>query len=272
MSAALRPLTTGQLLDKTFQIYRQNFGVFAGISALPHACTLLLQLCLLGVVLGPGSSGHRVGATLFVSLLMLLVSSIMSSIALAATTFGVSDNYLEEPTTISSCFGRAKGKILRVIWVSFKFGMALGIGFILLIIPGLYVAGKYGLCTPAVVLEDIDSSKAFKRSAQLTQGSTGRILTIYFLVWVLILVIGVALQAVIAAAAPSLAKTTGSTAATVIQYVLSALTNMLITPIQAIALTLAYYDQRVRKEAFDIESMMNLLGMGSAKGEMTPAL
>ena len=33
-----------------------------------------------------------------------------------------------------------------------------------------------------------------------------------------------------------------------------------MTPVMAIALTLAYYDQRVRKEAFDIESMMSMLG------------
>ena len=36
--------------------------------------------------------------------------------------------------------------------------------------------------------------------------------------------------------------------------------NTLVTPVMSIALTLAYYDQRVRKEAFDIESMMSLLG------------
>ena len=34
MPASLRPLTTGQLLDRTFQTYRQNFVLFAGISAL----------------------------------------------------------------------------------------------------------------------------------------------------------------------------------------------------------------------------------------------
>ena len=50
MSASLRPLTTGQLLDRTFHIYRQNFILFAGISALPHAFLLVLQLSTLGVV------------------------------------------------------------------------------------------------------------------------------------------------------------------------------------------------------------------------------
>jgi hypothetical protein len=46
--------------------------------------------------------------------------------------------------------------------------------------------------------------------------------------------------------------------------------NIIVTPVMSIALTLAYYDQRVRKEAFDIESMMSLLGEpGSAPAENT---
>jgi hypothetical protein len=47
----------------------------------------------------------------------------------------------------------------------------------------------------------------------------------------------------------------------VAQVVLQALVNTLVTPFMSIAITLAYYDQRVRKEAFDIESMMSLLGV-----------
>jgi hypothetical protein len=41
--------------------------------------------------------------------------------------------------------------------------------------------------------------------------------------------------------------------------VLATLGGILFGPITAIALTLVYYDQRVRKEAFDIEHMMSLM-------------
>jgi len=33
MPASLRPLSTGELLDKTSALYRQNFALFAGIAA-----------------------------------------------------------------------------------------------------------------------------------------------------------------------------------------------------------------------------------------------
>ena len=44
MTTALRPLTLGELLDRTFLLYRQHFVVFVGIAALPHLALLAFQL------------------------------------------------------------------------------------------------------------------------------------------------------------------------------------------------------------------------------------
>jgi hypothetical protein len=277
MLTSLRPLTTGQLLDRTFQTYRQNFILFAGISAVPHACLLVMQLGLLAA--GGGSTGGSPGKlallTFIVSIFTLIVALVVSSIATAATTFGVSDVYLEKQTSISACFARVKGKIGKVIFASFELGLRIGVGFMLLIFPGIYWAGKYGLAVPAVVLEDIKGKQACGRSAELTKDSVGRIVAIYFLTWILVVAISAGIGAVLGVAAPSLTRAAGTTGSKVFQYLLSSVVNTLVTPVMAIALTLAYYDQRVRKEAFDIESMMSLLGEPTAaiaEITMRPAL
>jgi len=266
MSSSLRPLTTGQLLDKAFQTYRQNFVLFVGISAVPQACLLVMQLCLLAVGVGGAGRGQvKVAlATLIVSLFTIFVSLVVGSIAAAATTFGVSDIYLDKPTSISACFARVKGKIGKVIYASTAFGLRVGFGFMLLIVPGVYWAGKYGLAVPAVVLEDIEGKQACSRSAELTKDSVGRIIAIYFLTWILVVAISAGLGAALGVTAPGLARATGTTGSTVFKYLVSYLVNTIVTPVMAIALTLAYYDQRVRKEAFDIESMMSLLGEPTA--------
>jgi hypothetical protein len=136
----------------------------------------------------------------------------------------------------------------------------VGLGFILLIIPGVYWAGKYGLAVPAVVLEDIKARDSFPRSSDLTKGAVSRIVAIYFLTWILIVSIGMAVGLALGAVAPGLAKAAGTITAAAVQNLISAIVNTVVTPIMSIALTLAYYDQRVRKEAFDIENMMALLG------------
>jgi hypothetical protein len=261
MPASLRPLTTGQLLDKTFQTYRQNFVLFVGISAVPHGCLLLAQLLLLTSMHSSGTNrmAAAVAAIVF-GLVTILVSVVVSAIATAATTFGVSDIYLDKSTSISGCFARVRGRIGKVIYTSIEFGLRVAVGFLLLIVPGIYWAGKYGLAVPSVVLEDIRARDSFKRSSDLTKDAVGRILAIYFLTWLLIVVIGGGLGALIGMAAPMLAKAAGTLTSQVFTQVLSAIVNTVITPVMSIALTLAYYDQRVRKEAFDIESMFSLLG------------
>jgi hypothetical protein len=37
MSETLRPSTLGEILDRTAQLYRRNFWLFAGVAALPIA-------------------------------------------------------------------------------------------------------------------------------------------------------------------------------------------------------------------------------------------
>jgi hypothetical protein len=264
MSLGLRPLTTGQVLDRTFQIYRSKFMLFAGISALPQAALLVLQLGLLAM-LAFGSNVIAVAAvTAIAGLGFLIISIVVSSIATAATTFAVSDIYLDKPTSIGSCFSRVRGKIGRVAWTSLEFGLRVGVGIILLILPGIYFAGKWGLAVPAVVLEPIDRQKAFPRAAALSDGSIGRVLVVFFLTWILIFGLSMGFGFVLAAVAPALSRAAGSTASMAVQYILSAIVNSVVAPVMHIALTVLYYDQRVRKEGFDIENMMTMLGERTA--------
>src|SRR5260370_21458674 len=40
----LRPLSIGELLDRTFSLYRRNFLLFIGISAIPQLLVLAMRL------------------------------------------------------------------------------------------------------------------------------------------------------------------------------------------------------------------------------------
>src|ERR671924_134165 len=56
-TTTLRPMSTGQVLDRTFNLYRRNFVLFFGIAMLPPALLMLMQLAPLGALplnrLGP---------------------------------------------------------------------------------------------------------------------------------------------------------------------------------------------------------------------------
>ena len=56
MAQTLRPLSVGELLDRTFTYYRRRFVLFVGIAAIPSLITLLYQLSRL---VGPLADGGR---------------------------------------------------------------------------------------------------------------------------------------------------------------------------------------------------------------------
>ena len=39
----LRPLSLGEILDRSFSLYRENFWLFVGIVAIPHLFTLAFK-------------------------------------------------------------------------------------------------------------------------------------------------------------------------------------------------------------------------------------
>ena len=49
MNTALRPLSTGELLDRTFSLYRSHFGLFVGIFGLPHLVVFAFQCVGVGL-------------------------------------------------------------------------------------------------------------------------------------------------------------------------------------------------------------------------------
>jgi len=250
MPASLRPLSTGELLDKTFALYRQNFPVFRGIAALPYLALSACQLLLIGA-----SRGSSVGAALFVSLAgiaLVIGLFVAEGLSHAGTTYAVSALALDRPVTIGQSYSQVRGRLWVAIAVSLLFSFALGIGIVLLIVPGILVLAKYSLGVPVAVLERQGIRKSFERSKQLSQGSGGRILLVYVLLFALMLAISMGLGAVLGLI-PVLRNTAW------LEVVLRFVVNVLAAPFLTIALTLLYYDQRVRKEAFDIEHMMSTL-------------
>src|SRR5271167_1996115 len=57
MISPLRPMSTGEILDRTFNLYRNNFALFAGIGVLPAALILIVQLIQSGMVASVGAPG-----------------------------------------------------------------------------------------------------------------------------------------------------------------------------------------------------------------------
>lgn len=274
----LRPLALGEILDRTFSLYRRNFLLFAGIAAIPQL--LILGLNLASTVIpgispnAPGvilASEHRFGDFFVPVLVGILLFVIAYLFAQGGTVFAVSELYLGRNTTIVASLERMRGRVLRLLGVVILNGVVVGAATLLLIIPGIWAACRLIVCVPAALLEDLGPVKSLRRSNALTEGNAGRSFVIYLLYFVVnyaaawIFVFPFTFAAGLSARNLEMAR---------LWLVLSHFGNFVatvaVTPILTIATAVFYYDLRVRHEAFDLRVMLNSLG-GATAGTATVA-
>src|SRR6202521_4274807 len=274
MTTSLRPMSLGELLDRSFFLYRKHFALFVGIIALPHLVLLAFQLIGVAINRGTTTAFTATGLVwLFATLVLYLGASAASQ---GATVVAVSKVHLGTDTSISEAFAGIKGRILYLALIMIGVGIGVGIGFVLLIVPGIILALMWALTIPVAVLEDKGLRDSTSRSSELTKGSRGRIFMIYFLFLVLTYIVYILWEIPILAAAglfahgqrPMTALPIWSQIAIPVGTFLS---QCLVGPLLTIALSLVYYDQRVRKEAFDLQLMMSTID-STQGGTTAPAV
>jgi hypothetical protein len=273
MTTTLRPLGLGELLDRSFFLYRKHFALFVGIAALPYLLLLVFQLT--GVVLGTQRAGVF-SALYWAWLLAIMVIQLgVTAASQGATVIAVSNVHLDREATISSAFAGIKGRIFSIALITIGAGLGIGLGFILLIIPGIILALMWALVIPIAVLEDTGLGDSISRSSALTKGSRLRILVIYilyfFLLYTFILLWEIPMFAAIGMFARGHNPAMIPLWSRIVIPICSFLSLSLVTPLITIALSLTYYDQRVRKEAFDLQHMMSILD-GTTPGDTATAL
>jgi hypothetical protein len=258
----LRPLSLGEILDRTFTLYRRNFLLFFGITALPQLLVLGFNLCQVLFTGRPGAlkgmSGTTIGLGILIALAGFMVYFVAYLFAHGGTVYAISDLYLGRSTSIGASLRRMRGQAGSLLGVLILNGLAVMIAFFCLIIPGVYVACRLITCIPAALLENLGPRQSLERSFALTKDNAGR----SFVIYLLYLAISYAIFSLLAfpfmvAIGLSAKNPAIMTVWTMLMQLGSSLAAILVTPIFTIASTVFYYDLRVRKEAFDLQIMMN---------------
>jgi hypothetical protein len=265
----LRPLSLGELLDRTFFLYRRHFLLFVGIAAIPYllvlATVFLSGLFLYGFP-GRGAvpaplqvAGAVIGGILLVVVgLGLFVAFLYSA---GASVFAVSEIYAGRPATIRGSLRLVRGEAGTIFGVMVLTVLIIIGGFLALVIPGLYLLCRIPLATAAALIEDIGPSDAIRRSFVLTRNFAGRSALIYLLAASLTYGVGLMIQMPFFVLIAMSAKQSHLLLLwTVLGQVGNVLGGILIAPVHTIGFALFYYDQRVRKEAFDLQMMMQAIG------------
>jgi len=225
--------------------------------------------------------------SIVILLVLLVVSSAAGLLLKAGTIQVISESYLGHEPSLAPALRLGLSKIIPLLVVAiskvvliaviyFVGAIAVGIlvvtgrlgGIAIAVLFGIiggcglvwllcWVACGYGVTTQTVVLEDLSSSfDAFGRAWDLTRGFRLKVLGVAVVTWLLSQflpqIVATTMSVVILGASPAMQP---------VLVVLTSLLSILLAPVMPCALTLLYYDLRVRREGFDLQMLSQELGI-----------
>lgn len=286
LTTQLRPRTLGELLDHAFRLYRRHFFTFIAIIAVVQIPASVIALVFITIPtafqteaasasVDPSEALLTSGLTLVGTILSAVVSLILvQGIGTAAMTRAITDDYLGQPTSFASAYRRIGGKwgkLVKALLLSWLIMIVMLIWFLIPCIGWLSGMGillffswtVLPLLAPAVILENQRTARDYLRRAwDLARQRFW---------WVIGFALALALFSLIIAQGPAMVfnyvlqflgfvewfgdSTTLLIARTVLQSVVTTIASLLYMPLYLTAMTLLYFDLRVRFENFDLNYM-----------------
>lgn len=230
-------MTFSALLDRTTRLYRTNFRPLVTTTAILSVVNLPLAL------LTPTPSSGRPSSQWVVSFAVMMVAALLVSPLNFGSLSHMSLQILKGEPIFAREALRAAVSRYGTLLLAWFIAMALsGIGFVFLVIPGIYIMLGCSLISMVVMGEGLGARPAFKRSWALMRGRRLRVMGL-FLVWaVLQLVTNYALSGVLRLVAPD------GIAAVLGQQIAS----IFVAPCWALSLALVFEQAKLDREGHDL--------------------
>ena len=286
---ALRPRSAIEIVDTAFTIWRRHFGqmTIIGIAAtVPIVLALVLGL---GSLFAAGFGGTRLDEAALLGMIpMILVFAVVLVLWMAvvdgAMTIAGGDAYHGREVSAASALRGALSKggtlvlsnILRMLTIGAATvvgGIVIallgrsngGIAVILMIILTVLMVllfARLFATTNAVVFENSGASESLSRSFAISKDSAWRIFGVILLTYIVLVVaqfaVGLTVQLLFSVILRN----------RVLASMVGNVIGVLLYPFLSIALMVLYFDQRIRKEGYDLDVLSD--GLPKSPSPVTP--
>ena len=242
MKSILGPRGLQGILGETFKIYGKNF------------LRLLVIVAIVLVPMLPAIETEVVKYTTFIVVIgMKLLFTVLVAFLYGALIHAVSEQYLRQTIDIGRAYRFAWGRLWAMAGAFIFIFLLIHLGGYLVgtlsiksrflaaicFLPVIYFKTCWALALQAALLEGLGPIDALSRSSALVRGNWWRVLGILLVLFLIVLIIRNA-SFYLRGGAPVIA--------TIIVVILA-------FPIATIGMTLLYYDLRVRKEGYNLDSL-----------------
>jgi len=240
-----RELTLGEVISKTFNLYRRDFVkylvVFLAVEAIIGVLTTLVTRAFILPTLPANPTSQDVlnwlpgfFGTLFYLVILSAVITILLYPVAGGSAIKMASQEIEKGQ--ADLGASVRFTISKLVWLwalSIITGVIVGLGFIALIVPGIILAIMFSLALPALLIENTGVLESIGRSRKLVGQ---RWLKTFALGIVLVIILAIASAIVNAISAPF------GVARTIASSILSAFYE----PLAPIALTVYYFSNVAR--------------------------
>jgi hypothetical protein len=218
-------LAIGDVLGEAWNLYTKFLGRF-----FMTALIVFVVLDLLSA-LAAEAAGDSVAAGIFWSLVAVVIGVVgyfWVQAALVETVRDVRDGTADR--TIGETFKAVQPRLPAAIAAGILAAIGIGIGFLLLIVPGLYLLTIWSMLIPVIVIEERRAGEAFTRSHDVVRGHGWQVFGLVIVTFLLIGIASAVIRLIFAPLPEFLEVWLGSLVA-----------HSLTVPFAAAALTTAYF-------------------------------
>ena len=275
----MRPLDLGQTLDASIKIVSANWRTFALLVLVVAGPLQLLDLLVtsvttdkytVGTVLGEqsridGDEGTFLAGRAAVALLTVF-AYLLGTVACFRA---VVDAHLGRTPELGASLRFAVQRLGATLWLAILFTAGLVLGFLVFVVPGVWLAVAWSVAFPVLLVEHTRGSKALGRSADLVNGRWWATLGRFFVAYILVYVVTTAATLVLLLPALEVVDK-DSFGALAVLHLGNLVGQLLTTPLLAAVTVLVYFDLRARKEGLDLADVAGGMGVPPPPGPPPP--
>ena len=216
---AARRVDVGNVISETFSMYGAHAGVLLG--------SAVVIFGIIGVLNGFFYDEGGILFSLLISVLDVVGSTIYAGMVVRVVQHARQGTSASVGETVESVMP----VLIPLIVNGFLKGVAVAIGLILLIIPGIFLATMWAVTGPAIVVERAGIIDSFQRSWDLVKGQFWPVLGAYVIAFLILAAAGI-LAGIIGVAI-------GSVVAVIVMTILF---KIIAAPVVALVSTILFFD------------------------------
>ena len=219
MEATANRIEPGRVIGEAFQTYRDHVGALLGGAVIVIGLAAVIN----GLFATTGSL-----ALVAVGVLISIVAGVLYAGYVVKLVQDVRDG--RRDFSVGELFSAAAPYIGTLFLNGLLAGIAITIGFVLIIVPGLILITIWSVIAPSIVVEDRGVIEAFGRSRELVRGNGWNVFGAIVLAFLIVIAVSI------------VAGLIGSALGDAGRVILQTIANVLTAPIAALVASILFFD------------------------------